>query len=82
MQLIFLSGLANGATCLDLGNQYTGARELAKDVRYYGRWIRDEAENKIGFFYPDIDGRKVIAWLWARTVKCPNAACGCQMPLV
>ncbi|MFS8968230.1 DUF1156 domain-containing protein, partial [Synechococcus sp. H55.4] len=24
----------------------------------------------------------VIAWLWARTVKCPNPACGCQMPLV
>ncbi len=24
----------------------------------------------------------VIAWLWARSVKCPNPACGCQMPLV
>ncbi len=24
----------------------------------------------------------VIAWLWARTVKCPNPACGCAMPLV
>jgi putative DNA methylase len=25
---------------------------------------------------------KVIAWLWARTVKCPNPACGAMMPLV
>lgn len=24
----------------------------------------------------------VIAWLWARTVQCPNPACGAQMPLV
>jgi len=24
----------------------------------------------------------VIAWLWARTVKCPNPACGATMPLV
>ncbi len=24
----------------------------------------------------------VIAWIWARTVQCPNPACGCQMPLV
>jgi len=24
----------------------------------------------------------VIAWLWARTVRCPNPACGCGMPLV
>ena len=28
------------------------------------------------------DELTVIAWLWARTVKCPNPACGCQMPLV
>ncbi len=24
----------------------------------------------------------VIAWLWARTVRCPNPACGAEMPLV
>ena len=24
---------------------------------------------------------RVIAWIWARTVKCPNPACGCEMPL-
>ncbi|MDM8547201.1 DUF1156 domain-containing protein [Candidatus Venteria ishoeyi] len=24
----------------------------------------------------------VIAWLWARTVTCPNPACGCEMPLL
>lgn len=23
----------------------------------------------------------VIAWIWARTVKCPNPVCGCEMPL-
>ncbi|HNY94594.1 MAG TPA: DUF1156 domain-containing protein, partial [Flexilinea sp.] len=28
------------------------------------------------------DELTVIAWLWARTVKCPNPACGVQMPLV
>jgi putative DNA methylase len=27
------------------------------------------------------DELTVIAWLWARTVKCPNPACGAQMPL-
>lgn len=29
-----------------------------------------------------VKGETVIAWLWARTVKCPNPACGAQMPLV
>jgi putative DNA methylase len=56
---------------------------LAEDVRWYGRWMRDEAFRRIGHLYPKgPNGETVIAWLWARTVKCPNPACGARMPLV
>jgi putative DNA methylase len=56
---------------------------LADDVRYYGKWMRDEAFKRIGHLYPKgPNGETVIAWLWARTVKCPNPACGARMPLV
>lgn len=86
-----------------LKKEWKGAEGLAEDVRYYGKWMRDEAEKRIGHLYPKVkitaemlaereDLRKqglkpgdeltVIAWLWARTVKCPNPACGAQMPLV
>lgn len=73
-----------------LGRKWKGAQGLAEDVRYYGQWMREEAYKRIGHLYPDIElqeeqgGGKatVIAWLWARTVKCPNPACGAQMPLV
>ncbi len=79
---------------------WKGAKGLAEDVRYYGKWMRDEAEKRIGYLYPKVKLTKemaagrddlmalvgqqltVIAWLWARTVKCPNPACGAQMPLV
>jgi putative DNA methylase len=62
---------------------WQGAQGLAEDVRYYGQWMRDEAEKRIGHLYPKgPNGETVIAWLWARTVKCPNPACGAQMPLV
>jgi putative DNA methylase len=79
---------------------WEGAQGLAEDVRYYGNWMRDEAEKRISHLYPKVkvtkgaaDGREdlkglvgreltVIAWLWARTAKCPNPACGAQMPLV
>ena len=49
--------------------------------------MRDEAERRIGHLYPKAklpDGSKanVIAWIWARTVTCPNPACGATMPLV
>jgi len=72
----------------DLGaGGWTGARGLAEDVRRYGAWMREEARRRIGSFYPEAtlpDGSRapVIAWLWARTVACPNPACGATMPLV
>lgn len=63
------------------------ATGLAEDVRRYGQWMRDEAEKRIGHLYPKakLDNGKeatVIAWIWARTVTCPNPACGIAMPLV
>jgi putative DNA methylase len=61
---------------------WPGATGLAADVRAYGQWMRDEAEKKIGYLYPKADGKPVIAWIWARTVTCPNPACGIEMPLV
>ena len=96
---------------------WRGAAGLADDIRYYGRWMRDEAYKRIGHLYPDVrsEGRgvrsetgeegpdasnaassssltshssllspshTVIAWLWARTVPCPNPACGVRMPLL
>ena len=59
---------------------------LAEDVRRYGRWMRDEAERRVGHMYPPVtlpDGSKApaIAWIWARTVICPNPACAIEMPL-
>ena len=35
--------------------QWKGAAGLAKDVRYYGKWMRDEAEKRIGHLYPKIE---------------------------
>ena len=73
-----------------LGRDWHGAQGLAEDIRYYGKWMRDEAIKRIGHLYPKVTLPKeygggeatVIAWLWARTVTCPNPACGAKMPLV
>ena len=35
--------------------RWQGAAGLAEDVRYYGRWVRDEAEKRIGYLYPRIE---------------------------
>ena len=75
---------------IDGSSGWTGAKGLAEDVRYYGEWMKQQAFQKIGHLYskvkvPASQGggeATVIAWIWARTVKCPNPACGCEMPLV
>ncbi|MDE0605292.1 MAG: DUF1156 domain-containing protein, partial [bacterium] len=35
--------------------QWKGARGLAEDVRYYGQWMRDEAQRRIGHLYPEVE---------------------------
>ncbi|HEV2365723.1 MAG TPA: DUF1156 domain-containing protein [Caulobacteraceae bacterium] len=66
---------------------WQGAQGLAKDVRFYGEWMRDQAMARLGSLYPDAtlrDGRKatVIAWLWARTVRSPDPSVrGAMVPL-
>ena len=63
------------------------AQGLAADVEAYGRWMRDEAERRIGHLYPDAsgpDGEKLtpIAWIWARTVESPDPSWSGHVPLV
>jgi putative DNA methylase len=38
-----------------LGRQWEGAQGLAEDVRYYARWMRDQARKRIGHLYPPIE---------------------------
>jgi len=35
--------------------EWKGAQGLAEDVRYYGKWMRDEAEKRIGHLYPKVE---------------------------
>ena len=73
-----------------MAQTWSRAQGLAEDVRYYGEWMKQEAYKRIGHLYPKVKVPReqgggeatVIAWIWARTVKCPNPACGCEMPLI
>ena len=64
-----------------------GAEGYAEDVQYYGDWMLSEAKKRIGSLYPQVTSPEtgkdldVSSWIWARTVKCPNPSCGCEIPL-
>ena len=75
---------------LDFDREWKGAWGLAEDIRYYARWTLQESEKRIGNLYPKAKLPKglgggeatVTAWIWARTVTCPNPACAKSTPLV
>jgi adenine-specific DNA methylase len=57
--------------------------KLVYDVQKWGNWVYEEAKKEIGKFYPsDPDGSTPIGYIWARTIKCKNPACGAEIPLI
>lgn len=72
---------------VDERTTWHGTEGLAADIETYGRWMRDEAERRIGHLYPDAtgpDGEKLtpVAWIWARTVESPDPSWKGHVPLV
>ncbi len=66
---------------------WRGVEGLAADVRAYGEWLTREAANRLTPKYPQValptgQRARAIGWIWARTVTCPNPACGVDLPLV
>lgn len=81
-QYIFDAAKSNQKSFFD-GDLVEAYRDnpLATDVRYWGNWMLGLAREKLAKFYPpDPDGGVPIAYLWSRTVPCPN--CGAEMPLI
>lgn len=65
---------------------FFGIEGLASDVDYYGNLLKKETHQKLGEHYKDVqitetEKSPIYAWVWVRTMKCPNPACGCQMPM-
>lgn len=69
------------------GMVWENAAGIVEDLKYYGDVIQKRAEKKLSKYFPKVKlegGRDctVLTYLWTRTVKCPNPACGCEMPLI
>src|SRR6266566_3978633 len=54
--------------------------DLAWHVRAWGWWVLQKAKAHLPRFYPSIDGKPTVAYLWARTVTCKN--CRATIPLL
>jgi len=60
-------------------------RKLAEDVRGWGEWVLEYAREELEEFYPPYEEghfkETVVAYIWSRTIRCPNPACGAEIPL-
>jgi len=60
-------------------------RKLAEDVRRWGEWVLERAREELEEFYPPYEEghskETVVAYIWSRTIRCPNPACGAEIPL-
>ncbi len=54
--------------------------DVAWHVRAWGNWVLERARADLEHYYPTVDGKPTVAYLWARTVTCKN--CRAIVPLL
>lgn len=54
---------------------YLGYEGLARDVTVYAARVTAAVAEAVCVHFPPTPGETPIAWLWARTARCPNPAC-------
>ncbi len=74
------SAAGNGQQ-LSLGLAQAPFEGFIRDLRYYGGLVQEVVQAKLGRLYPEIPQGEPVAWLWSRTVPCPNPMCGATVPL-
>ncbi len=57
--------------------------DLADQVRLWGQWVLENARKELAQYYPVIDNKPTVAYLWARTIPCQDRKdCGGTIPLL
>ena len=56
--------------------------DIADHVRLWGQWIWENARKELVRYYPLVDNKPTIAYLWARTIPCQDPQCGATIPLL
>ncbi|GIV55101.1 MAG: hypothetical protein KatS3mg039_1619 [Candidatus Kapaibacterium sp.] len=56
-------------------------QKLVSEVKRWGEWVLEQARRELAAFYPAVGGETPIAYIWSRTIRCPNPACGAEIPL-
>jgi putative DNA methylase len=56
-------------------------QSLGEEVQRWGAWVLEQARRELAAFYPSVGRETPIAYIWRRTIHCPNPACSAEIPL-
>lgn len=59
-----------------------GYAGVIANTLHYAELVANRVSEALRHVYPRTEGSTPVAWLWARTARCPNPACGAEAPLV
>ncbi len=82
----FANNPPHNEASLPMQSTWPSSTGLAADIRFFGKQLQAIAKKQIGQLYPNttvgnLTDCTVEAWIWFRTIKCPNPACAVEMPL-
>ncbi|HXF05593.1 MAG TPA: DUF1156 domain-containing protein [Blastocatellia bacterium] len=55
--------------------------KLVEAVKRWGEWVLEQARKELAEFYPKVNSETPIAYIWSRTIRCPNPSCGAEIQL-
>jgi putative DNA methylase len=73
--------LADGPDAQPMIPKSTPFEGFIADLKYYGELAQKAVKDKLNGLYPAIAQGEPVAWLWSRTIPCPNPMCGATVPL-
>jgi adenine-specific DNA methylase len=56
-------------------------QKIVNEVKRWGEWVLEKAREGLAEFYPAVGSETPIAYIWSRTIRCPNPSCGAEIPL-
>ncbi len=56
--------------------------DLVRAVDEWSRWVLKQVRPKLEPYYQDADGHTIVAYFWAKTMRCPNPNCGGEIPML
>lgn len=72
----------NTSALIATKSAWPGYAGIMRDVLHYSEVVMERVDSRFIAHFPSQPGETPVAWLWARTARCPNPACGVETPLV